>query len=140
MRLLIGQDQAIAAWAKDKYAAGLAPWVWAVGVVNRAGDLVAAATFHDFNGSNVELCYWGPWSLTRTIAGGIAEFCFYGLGVQRVTCRTPRGNKIVAKHLHKLGFRYEGLLRRYYGPAKSQDALMFGMTAADAERLLRRSA
>jgi|SRR6516164_543777 RimJ/RimL family protein N-acetyltransferase len=135
-RLLFGQDQAVAAWAKDKYAAGLAPWISALGIVDRDNRIVGAATLHDYNGSNVELCYWGPRSLSRYVAGGIALFCFRVLRVNRVTCRTPRSNKIVARHLTKLGFRYEGLLRSYYGPSRAQDAIMFGLLATDATRLL----
>lgn len=135
-RLVFGEDQAIAAWAKDKYAAGLAPFVAAIGVVGHGQQIVGAATFHDFNGSNVELCYWGPRTLSRYVAGGLALFCFAGLRVNRVTCRTPRSNKIVARHLSKLGFRYEGILRRYYGPEKQHDAILFGLVAADAARLL----
>lgn len=136
-RLVFGEDQRIARWAQDKYAAGLAPWFAAVGVVDDAGQITGAATFHDFNGSNVELCYWGPRTLSRYVAGGIAAFCFKLLKVNRITCRTPRANKIVVRHLAKLGFRYEGLLRSYYGPTRAQDAIIFGLIAADASRLLR---
>ena len=135
-RIVFGEDHAVAAWAKDKYAAGIAPYVVAIGVANRAGEFIAAATLHDYNGSNVELCYWGPSTLSRYIAGGIALFCFKGLKVNRVTCRTPRSNKIVVRHLTKLGFKYEGLLRFYYGPSKGQDAIVFGLVASDAARLL----
>ncbi len=137
MRLMLGHDYEVARWATDKYAAGLAPYIQAMGIVDGEGNIRGAATLHDFNGSNVELCYWGPWTVTRGIARQIAMVCFYGLKACRVSCRTPRGNKIVARHLPKLGFRYEGLARHYYGPTKQHDAIMFGMTLEDAARLLR---
>ncbi len=137
MKLLAGHDAAVAQWAAMHYAAGLPAYVMALGIVDAAGDLRGAATLHEFNGTNVELCYWGPRTLTRAIAKNIAAVCFMGLGVCRVTCRTPRSNKIVVRHLPKLGFRYEGLLRHFYGPTKQQDAILFGMTREDAARLLR---
>jgi RimJ/RimL family protein N-acetyltransferase len=139
MKLLFGQDQAVAAWASDKYEKGLAPFIAAIGIVDASNAMAGAATLHDFNGSNVELCYWGPHTLSRYIAGGIALFCFGVLKVNRVTCRSPRWNKPVVRHLTKLGFRYEGVLRHYYGPVKRQDAIVFGLTRDDAQRLLRNS-
>ncbi len=139
MRLVVGQDAAVAQWAQDKYAGGLQPYIQAMAIVDGIGNIRGAATLHYHGGSNIELCYWGPGTLTRRIAGQIAEICFFGLKVSRVTCRTPRSNKIVARHLPKLGFRYEGLARHYYGPTKQQDAIMFGLTLDDAARLLRKS-
>ncbi len=140
MKLLAGHDVAVAQWAATKYAAGLPAYVMALGIVDDAGNIHGAATLHEFNGSNVELCYWGPSTVTRRIATQIAGICFLGLKVCRVTCRTPRGNKTVVRHLPKLGFKFEGLLRHFYGPTKAQDAILFGMTRADAARLLRLSA
>ncbi len=140
MRLVIGHDAEVMRWAETKYAGGLPACVQAMGIIDEAGNIRGAATLHFHGGSNIELCYWGPHTLTRRIAGQIAQVCFYGLKVCRVTCRTPRDNKVVVRHLPKLGFRYEGIQRRYYGSTKKQDAIMFGMTLDDAARLLRISA
>ncbi len=137
MRLVLGQDAAIAEWAKDKYDCGLPACTHALGIVDSAGNIRGAATLHYYGGANIELCYWGPRTVTRGIARQIAHICFYGLRASRVTCRTQRSNKIVTRHLSKLGFRYEGLARHYYGPSKQQDAVLFGITLDDAARLLR---
>lgn len=139
MKLVFDQDAIIAEWAKDKYKAGLDPWWHCIGIVDRASQIVGAASLHYYNGSNVELCYWGPRTLTPSVASAIAVFCFGIMGVNRVTCRTPRSNKIVARHLPKLGFKVEGLARRFYGPLKRDDAILFGLTVDDAQRLLRRA-
>lgn len=109
----------------------------AVGLVDvLTGLLKGAVTFHDYNGSNVELSYWGPNSITRGAIKGLALFCFNSLKVNRVTVRTPRRNKAVTRGLPKLGFRAEGLLRRYYGPHRNDDAVIFGITVEDARRLM----
>ncbi len=140
MKLVLGQDALVAQWAMDKYDGGIPPYLAALGIVDNAGVIRGAATLHFFNGANVELCYWGPSTLTRQIAGQIAQVCFHGLKACRVTCRTQRDNKIVVRHLPKLGFRYEGIQRHYYGPTRKQDAILFGLTLEDAARLLRISA
>jgi len=140
VRIVAGHDHEVAAWAQDKYERGLRPYDAALAIVNKQEQIVGAATLHEFNGSNVELCYWGPNTLTRYIAGAIAYFCFRTIKANRITCRTPRWNKPVVRHLPKLGFKYEGLLRRYYGPDRKHDAIIFGLLLSDAERLLRNSA
>lgn len=139
MRLVLGHDALVAQWAKDKYAAGLPPYIQAMGIVDDEGNIRGAATLHEFNGFNVELCYWGPGTASIHIARQITAICFDGLKVLRITCRTPRGNKVLVKHLPRIGFRYEGLLRRYYGPTRAHDAILFGALRSDALRLLRAS-
>ncbi len=139
MQLLFGHDQDIAKWVNDKYQAGVPPYIAALGLVD-SNEIKGACSFHDFNGPNVELCYWGPQTLRRGIVAQIADFCFRGLKVQRVTARTPRGNKSVINGLQKLGFVREGVLRHYYGPYRRDDAFVFGLLAQDAERLLRKAA
>ncbi len=137
VRLVLGQDAAVAQWAQDKYDCGLPACTHALGIVDDAGIIRGAATLHYYGGSNIELCYWGPTTLTRGIVRQIVEFCFYGLKVARMTCRTQRNNKIMVRHLTKLGVKFEGVARHYYGPSKQQDAILFGLTFADAARILR---
>ena len=139
MNLVFGHDQSVAAWAAGRYGT-FQPCCRALGVVRGAGPLIGAATFHGFNGSNVELCYWGPWSITLPIARGIAKFCYDELKVNRITVRTPRHHSCLKRTLPKIGFRYEGVLRRFYGPHKRDDAIIYGLLREEAGRLLGRAA
>jgi RimJ/RimL family protein N-acetyltransferase len=138
MNLLFGHDKAVADFASKQTGAPLRAWHHAVGVIDAAGLLVGAASFHDMNGSNVEICFYGPQCLRASLMHGLAQFAFIGLGAHRVTARTPRKNRMVARHLPRLGFRFEGILRHYYGPTKALDALIFGLLAEDAGRLVGR--
>jgi RimJ/RimL family protein N-acetyltransferase len=138
MRLVFGQDAFVAQWAIDKYDCGLPACTHALGVVDAAGNIRGAATLHYYGGSNIELCYWGPLTLTRGIVREIVEFCFYGLKVSRITARTQRNNKVMVRHLTKLGVKFEGVARHYYGSTKKNDAILFGLTFDDAARILRR--
>lgn len=132
MNLLFGHDRTVADWASKQTGAPVRNWHHAVGVIDRDGLLVGAATFHDMNGSNVEFCFYGPGSVSVSIMRGLVAFAFGALGASRVTARTPRGNKLIARHLPRWGFKFEGVMRRYYGNAKRLDALMFGLLREDA--------
>ena len=138
MNLLFGHDKAVADFASKQTGAPLRAWHHAVGIIDPGGLLVGAASFHDMNGSNVEVCFHGPKCLRASLVRGLARFAFVGLGAHRVTARTPRRNKMVARHLPRLGFRFEGIMRHYYGPTKGLDALIFGLLAEDAARLVGR--
>lgn len=136
MKLLFGHDKTVADWASQKTGRPLRCWHHAIGVLDSEGVLVGAASFHDMNGSNVEIAFYGPRSASPSVMRGLARFAFDTLGVHRVTAKTPRQNKIVTRHLPRWGFRFEGVMRRYYGAGKRLDAILFGLVREDAAKLL----
>lgn len=140
MRLLFGHDKTVADWASKQTGAPLRGWHHAVGIIDRTGLLVGCASFHDMNGSNVEICFHGPSCATLSIARGLARFAFEGLKAHRVSARTPRQNKAISRHLPRFGFKFEGVLKHYYGPNKRLDAIMFGLLREDAGFLIGRRA
>jgi RimJ/RimL family protein N-acetyltransferase len=140
MKLLFGHDKIVADWVSKKSGTPLRNWHHAVGIINDGGELVGCASFHDINGSNVELCFWGPRAVTPNVARGIMRFAFDILKMNRLTAKTPRQNKTVSRHLGFYGFRCEGLMRHYYGPKKRLDAVVFGLLAEDGRRFLERHA
>lgn len=139
MNLLFGHDKAVADWASKQFGYPLANWYFAVGIIDKDGLLVGAASFHDFNGSNVELCFYGPGAMTASMLRGLMKFAFVGLKVNRVTARTPRQNRIVIRALPRFGFKCEGVAKHYFGPTKRLDAIMFGIVAADAAKHVERA-
>ncbi len=134
MKLLFGHDRLVADWASKKFGKPLRNWYAAVGIIDNNGVLIGAASFHDYNESNVELSFYGPGAVSSTVVRGLMQFSFRSLGVNRVTAKTPRGNKTVIRGLPRFGFRMEGVMRRYYGPFKKLDAIVFGLLKSDAER------
>jgi RimJ/RimL family protein N-acetyltransferase len=139
MNLVFGDDQRIADWASKVSGSPLRNWNYAVGIIDRTGLLVGAISLHDMNGSNVEFCWYGKHSASLSVVRGMLNFCFNKLKVNRVMAKTPRQNKMVLKHLPRYGFRFEGVMKRYYGPTKRLDGIVFGLLRPDAERFLRGS-
>lgn len=137
MKLLFGHDRIVADWASKRSGSPLRNWYHAVGILDEEGLLIGCASFHDMNGSNVEVCFFGPNSLNISVVRELMRFAFHHLEVNRVTARTPRQNKRLVRHLMKLGFQCEGVMKRYYGPRKGLDAIMFGLLAHEAHRFLR---
>ncbi|HXP48857.1 MAG TPA: GNAT family protein [Bacteroidia bacterium] len=137
MNLLFGHDQTVADWVSKKWGKSIPPWYFAVGILDNEGVLKGGATFHNYNGSNIELCYYGPKTVTKEIIIGLASFLIDHLKVQRLTVSTPRKNKSMVKNLPRLGFKVEGVLRHYYGPYKRDDAIIFGMLASEGKRFLK---
>jgi len=135
VHLVFGRDFEVYAWVSKRFGRPVALMHSAIGIMDDFGKMIGAASLHDYNGSNVELVYWGPARLS--LSRQLARYCFEGLKVNRVTARTPRGNEIVKRGLPKLGFIYEGTLRHYYGPFKRDDAILFGLLRKDAQRLLK---
>jgi RimJ/RimL family protein N-acetyltransferase len=139
LNLLFGHDKVVADWASKKTGKPLRNWHHAIGVIDNNGLLVGCASFHDFNGSNVELCYFGPGTMSLSIAKQLMRFAFGNLKVNRISARTPRQNKQALKGFRIFGFRMEGVAKHYYGPVKRLDAVMFGMLASDAKKFMERA-
>lgn len=138
MNLLFGHDTVVAQWADKKFGRPGAPWFHAVGIIDKEGTLVGAAVFRDWNGFNVELAYYGPGALTSRVIVGLMRYCFGHLQVTRVTARTLRSNKIVNRGLPRLGFHFEGVSKRYFGPHRADDSFNYSLLKQDYERWMER--
>lgn len=135
--LLFGRDEAVAQWVARGLKVNFHPPYVAVGVLGSDGALVGGAVFNEMTGRNVDFTYYGPGTLRRDVARKFAHFAFVGLKVLRVTCRTRRRNRALTRTLPKLGFRYEGTMRCYYGASRGDDGIQYGLLASDAGRILR---
>lgn len=116
--LLFGHDDAIAKWAFETW--GLQTQMKfdrAIGLIdNKNGSLVGAVVFQCWNGTNVELSYYG---LKPTLSLGVvrclARDILFTFNVSRVTVSTSRKNRGLMRSLQRLGFKLEGAQRRFYG-------------------------
>lgn len=86
----------------------------AVGLISD-GNLKGAALFHCFNGSNVELSYYGSATMTAGVVRTIAQFIVRTFNPSRLTVMTSKRNKRYIKSFQRLGFKIEGVQRCYYG-------------------------
>lgn len=137
MRLITDQPEIIARFV----ATGLQRTFWppytALGWVQENGDnwrLVGGVVFNDYNGHNIEASvHWDGPLTRRPIVEGL-RYVFLQCKCGRLTARTERGNVRMRKILPRLGFVIEAELKRFYGPRKAQNALVFRMDTATAYR------
>ncbi len=136
--LIAGQDEAVANWAASQLGVKFVQPLTAVGIVDTQGTLIGASVFNDYYpGGNVEWTYVGRGSLKAGMLRDLAHYCFVQLGAARVTAKTRRSNTLVRKLLPHAGFAYEATQKRYFGPDKGDDALVFVLFKEQAGKWLR---
>lgn len=113
--LIVDQDQYVANWAYTTYRLYPLPVNKALGIIDSKGLLVGACLFQGFNGVNADLSYYG----TNTVTPGIVRYIAYVaatyFNVARVTVVTSQKNRRLIKALLRIGFKLEGIQRRFYG-------------------------
>lgn len=137
MDLIYGQDDAVAQWAGERLGLTFQRPFTAIGVA-RNGQAVGAAVFNEYyRGGNIELTFVGQGALTRTVQRALAQYAFGHCGVSRVTIRTPYRNTKVRKLLGRRDrFEFEGVQKRFYGPERGDDALVYVLPKEKATKWL----
>lgn len=134
MQLIFGHDAEVGAWAAQKIGIPLSPPFVAIGVADEK-ELRGAAIYNNWNGWQIEMSIYGPGCLTRGIIRSLLlAYPFDDIGAGRVTARTKRSNKAMQKLFPRLGFEMEGVLKRFYGPTKADDAFIYRLDRQAAER------
>jgi RimJ/RimL family protein N-acetyltransferase len=128
--LLFGHDQAVAEWVARQ--AGQKPFSApfnAFGIVDDNGRLTGGFVFTGFNGHNIELSLAGRTVATRGAMAAVLSYVFAQLGCSRMQMHTRcKGAKRVRRQIAKLGMKYEGVARRFYG---REDAACYALTIDD---------
>ena len=133
-RLLYGYDVQIAEWAFKAFNRVPTPFVMAIGITD--GHVIKGAVLlQEYNGNNVEVSWYGPFTMTRGFLREIATIALDKLKVQRMTVRIMRRNKMLNRSIRKLGFKYEGVMPGFYGPSKGDAAVVFGLYREGLEKL-----
>ena len=113
--LLIGHDQEVAAWAYATFRYFPVPVNRAYGIIGEDGVLKGAILFQNFNGTNVELSYYGPKTLSVSVIKTIARTVINEFHAARLTVVTSQRNRKLISRLNKMGFGIEGVQKRFYG-------------------------
>lgn len=121
--LIFGQDEAIAKFVGSTLGITLHPPLSAIGFA-RNDKLIGGAVFNQFNGSNIEVTLVCP-MLSRETIRALVRYAFVQLGCLRMTAKTKRSNKRTCQILPKIGFQYEAVLRRFFGPQTADDAIVY---------------
>lgn len=136
MRLVLGRDAEVGAFASERLGVPIIPPFTSMGVVDDNEQLVGAIIYNGFNGANIEITIVGPGCLTRRFIRAAFAYPFDQLGVLRLTGRTKRSNKTMCKLFPRLGFTFEATLKNYFGPTRGDDAVLYRMSRADAAKWL----
>ncbi len=90
----------------------------------RAGKIVAGLVFTNWSGADIEITGAGD-VLPRALLRAAAGYVFDQLGCIRATFKTPRDHTRAIRADKRLGARFEGRQRNFFGPGR--DALIFGI-------------
>jgi len=126
MQPVFGYDAEVAAWAGAQLGVSFQQPFRAMGVIDGQGILRGATVFNEhYSGGNIEMTLVGPGMLTWRVQKAIMQFSFVTCGASRLMARTARRNAVVRRLLPKAGFEFEGVQKRYFGPEKGDDALVY---------------
>ena len=117
--LITGRDHEVVQWAFAVTNSRPMLYNMAVGIVNENGFLCGAFMFTGYNGSDMEVHYYGPGTLKRRILKDIFIFALKMFKVNRLTVRTRKES--MSRGVKKLGAVYEGSMRRVYGPSDGDE-------------------
>lgn len=126
MQLVFGHDAHIAQWAAENLGVEISPPFIAIGIVDESG-LRGGIVYNHYNRFDIEMSIFGPGCMRRGIIRAALSYPFDQLGVLRVSAQTRRDNKSMRAMLPRLGFKFEGVRERHYGPNRRDDAFLFGL-------------
>ncbi len=136
MRLVFGRDDEVAQWVAEHGGGIICPPYVAIGATKiDDGPLCGGAVFNDWNGANINVSLASDGGLTRGTVRGIYHYIFEQSKATRATAYTRRANKVMRNMLpNLLGFQFEAVLHRYYGPLKKDDAFVFALFPENARQ------
>lgn len=126
MNVVTGRGETVGQWLAQRYGVHVGQSSSEiVGLIDDAGVLRGAFVLTWRNDVTAELHVYGKSSndVWKWLFRALFERC------SRVEIRTRRDNRSIKRNAPKYGFKFEGVARSYYGPGKSNDALVYAMTA-----------
>ena len=125
-RLIFGADDYLKKWAAKQIGIdGFGPSV-SIGV-QRDGEIIAAAVYHDLRQGQIEASIAAIFSrrwASRSVLHALFAYPFNQVGVNRLLVQCSEANEKAMKMNRQLGFTQEGRLRQLYAP---HDAILWGM-------------
>ena len=137
----LGQDLAAASFLGDRLGTVVVPPYEIIGIFrhHNDGELTLAGGFIITNKStcNVDLALYAPGCMTRRVMADVARYIFVGLKCERITGRCRRSNQYIRRLLPRLGWELEGVQRRFFGPTRHDDAMIYGLLASELPEFLK---
>ncbi len=124
---MFGADAAIAEWLSQRLGQRMVPPYVCIGMTDDERTYCGGALFNNWNGFNIDISVAMDRPITRSALRAIHNYVFIQIKATRLTANTKRSNRRARKLLPRLGFEFEGVARRFYGPNKSDDAFCFAL-------------
>lgn len=143
MRLIVGQDVPVAAWAVEQIphvadVEALGPFVAVA--VESYGEVVAACVYHrwvpEYGTCEMTFAAKSPRWATRGTIKALLAVPFEQFGCFSVGCVVPHAHERARKFVRGIGFVQEGVRRHGFGPKRH--AVIYSMTRNEFDRLFRR--
>jgi RimJ/RimL family protein N-acetyltransferase len=113
--LLFDCDAEVAAWTAKTYRLRAYKYEKAIGLLTPTGTLVGGVFLHDFNGYDVEISYFGQNTLSLWLYRCILRYVILTFDPARLTAIVSKRNRRLVRGMLKLGWKFEGVQRCYYG-------------------------
>lgn len=123
-QLLFGHDAEVLDWYDTKRFRD-ASYDYAIGIIDRDMVLRGALLVKATNANTAALTIYNEGASLAAVARPFFRTFFEHF--HRLEIKTERTNKAIKKAAPKLGFKFEGVARDFYGPGN--DALCFFMTS-----------
>jgi RimJ/RimL family protein N-acetyltransferase len=125
---VFGHDDLVACWVSQKTGDVYSPPYACIGFTKDGRSLCAGVVFTCWNGSNVEISFASERGFSRENIRTVYRYAFVQCKANRVTAHTRRSNRAMRALLPRLGFskEAEGVLPRFYGPKRADDAFVYG--------------
>jgi RimJ/RimL family protein N-acetyltransferase len=134
VKLEFGRDEEAALFAAANLGVTILPPFTGLLITNDAGEIGGAIVYTNYTGANIEVTVYVPALYKRGLIRAALAYPFRQLQVLRLSARTRRDNKAVCSILPRMGFVYEGTMKRYFGPARSDDAIMYRLDCETASK------
>lgn len=124
-RLVRNAKDLVLAWASYRLGSTFREPCIALGVLNRAGLLVGAVIYNDFDARNIELTAVGPFAFRKDVAREIFAVAFIENDCRRISLTVPEKHIETIDKALRWGWKPEGIKRDYYD---DDNAVILGMT------------
>lgn len=138
MRIIYDEADRVRKFVQENLKVVISPPYTAIGFSRNGSGYCGGVVFNHFNLSNVDITLYAPGCFSRETIRAVYAYAFKQVKVLRVTAMTRRSNHVMRQLLPRLGFSQEpeGMLPKYFGPSRSDDAFVFGLYAEQAEKWL----
>jgi hypothetical protein len=129
VRILIGADPDVDTFVAIETGDPMYGSFRTIAIRNGQGRLVAGLCLNNYTGNGIELSGAGKAICLRSARQKLCDLVFGFLGCRRMSITVRKSNKRMRALAPRLGFKFEGIARAYYG---NEDGLVLSLLINEA--------